>query len=353
MVSEQDESLDDLSLALKAEIDQQNAGNQNTENGQQANGQEPPPTGEPQNQPPAQQPPVTQPTDTPPAAPETTTTEEVIGDPDDWHNKKPAAETISTATQTQAGQKAPEADPVYEKYKTALNDPQVQFLLDQKLAGKSIFEVQKEFQFIDYDNLPAADLFKEKLQKFGASDDDVKEELEAFSQLKPWEQAEKVASLREQGKQAQAQKMANLNQSAQQSQQQQHEFQQRINSEITQTIESLKGKELFNLKVSDDAINRALPMVLNGMPGWKKANGEPNIAQIFEDIIFLNERSAIVKQSIKRAEAKGAKAIATEIVNGSKNHVAETGSVRQSTLSIEDEAAAMDKEDERRYNRAS
>lgn len=350
MAYEPDESIDDISLQLQAEKAQADATNNQNQNNQPPAGNPGDPTGDQTGETAANPPgaaPMTVVVPDPAATPPAATKE--------WYDEDPAetaaAQPGAAATQQPAQTQTQPADPVYEKYKSVLVDPQVQFLLDQRLAGKSLMDVQKEITIIDYDKMSPADLLKAKMERYGADPADIIEAVEIFNQKKVHEQNEEIEGTRERLKQAQEAKMKSLNQIAQQSQEQAIQQQQRINSEIQSTIESLKGKDFYGRVISDDAINKALPMVMNGVPGWTKADGSPNIQQIFEDIIFLNERSAIVRENVKRATAAGARAVATEIVNGSKNLVSQTGSATHAATSIEEEAARMEAEDEKRYGR--
>lgn len=253
-----------------------------------------------------------------------------------------AAAPAAPATGTQpASQTQPPADPLYDKYKSVINKPEVQFLLDQVAAGKSIFDVQKEITIIDYDNLPAAEVLKMDLEKYGATADDIADKLEDFNKLKPYEQAKEVASLRAQGKQEQAQRMAAMNQTAQQSQAEAQKFQQQLDNEIQAQITAFKGKVMFGHVVTDEAISKAIPMVRDGRPNWKNPDGTPNVAQFMEDMIFLNERNAIVRTNVKNAQQKGAKEVAAEVTNASKGIPAGSANLNVSQ-SIEEVAAQID-----------
>lgn len=256
---------------------------------------------------------------------------------------KPAAAAPTNAAPAQA---QPQVDPVYDKYKAVIVKPEVQFLLDQVAAGKSIFDIQKEITIVDFDKMSAVEMMKYNMERYGATPEDVAEKIKDFEQLKPWEQNQAVEPLRFQHKQQQAQKMQMLNQSAVQSKQQQDQLQNKINNDIQAFITEAKGKTLFNHVVTDDALNRAVPMILHGRPEWKNADGTPNVKQFAEDMIFLNERNAIFRTNFKIAEQKGAKTVAKEVDNASKNIPGSSNGMKQ-TQSIEE----VGKDIDARYSR--
>lgn len=244
----------------------------------------------------------------------------------------------------------PVADPDYEKYQSIIKDPEIKFLIDQRLAGKSIFDIQKEIEIQDFKSMSAVDVFKHNLKRLGATDDDIAEKVEEFKALRTFEQNEKVDHIRFQLDQAQAQKMAQLNATAQQNHQQIQAQQAKINQDIQNHISTLKGSKLFDLELSEDMINQATNDVVNGMSDLKNPDGTPNIAAHYETALLRRNFKRIVALAVKNAKAEGGREVAAEVTNASKNVPGSSNNMGNAP-SIEEVGRKIDSQDEARYAR--
>lgn len=254
---------------------------------------------------------------------------------------------------TPAAASAPGAQPAQDdqmaKYAKVINNPEVKFMLDQVLAGKSIYDVQKELTIVDYDNMSPSALYEHDLRASGATPEQIAKALDEFKDLELYKQNQEVRSLRPFYKNQQAQKMAQVSQTAQQAQATEAAKAQRVQQELSAYVQKIKGTKMFDYEVTDAVLDRALQTIYGGFKELNNPDGTPNIEKCMRAAILINDSPGIVRANVRNAVSQGRGEVNREVANGSKNYQGSSAGMNRSQT-IEETVKLMEERDKQQQN---
>lgn len=204
----------------------------------------------------------------------------------------------------------PSAEEKLKFYEALLQDKEAQLFIEAKKAGKSLLDLSKEYQVVDYDNMSAEDLAKHYGQHLGLTDDQIEESLDSISSMNPIQKHEMTRSWKDKLNSVQAGKIEQLAGNYKQSYENQAWILQKAASDLDREAASIPDKELFSTKFTQKDAEDFKSFVQTYNP--LNSDGTLNMS-LMKQFWIGTKVSAIQKANFARGASEGRKEILREI----------------------------------------
>jgi len=204
----------------------------------------------------------------------------------------------------------PSAEEKLRFYEALLQDKEAQLFIEAKKAGKSLLDISKEYQVIDYDKMSAEDLAKHYGQHLGLSEDQIEESIDSISSMNPIQKFEMTNSWKEKLNAVQAGKIEQLAGNYKQSYEEQAWILQKASSDLEREAATIVDKEIFSTKFTQKDAEDFKSFVQNF--NTLNSDGTLNMAAMKQYWIGT-KISAIQKANFARGASEGRKEILKEI----------------------------------------
>lgn len=204
----------------------------------------------------------------------------------------------------------PSAEEKLRFYEALLQDKEAQLFIEAKKAGKSLLDISKEYQVIDYDKMSAEDLAKHYGQHLGLSDEQIEESIDSMSSMNPIQKYEMTNSWREKLNTVQAGKVEQLAGNYKQSFEEQAWVLKKAASDLEREAATIVDKEIFSTKFTQKDAEDFKSFVQN----FNTLNSDGTLNMSAMKQYWIGTKiSAIQKANFARGASEGRKEILKEI----------------------------------------
>lgn len=204
----------------------------------------------------------------------------------------------------------PTAEEKLKFYEALLQDKEAQLFIEAKKAGKSLLDISKEYQVVDYDNMSAEDLAKHYGKHLGLNDDQIEESIDSISSMNPIQKHEMTKGWKDKLNAVQAGKIEQLSGNYKQSYEAQEWVLQKAESDLNREAASIPDKELFSTKFTQKDADDFKSFVKNF--NTFNPDGTMNMS-LMKQFWIGTKVSAIQKANFARGASEGRKEILKEI----------------------------------------
>lgn len=225
----------------------------------------------------------------------------------------------SASAPVEANDDGPSQEEKLRVFESLMQDKEVQLFLEAKRAGKSLTEVSKEYQTIDYSNMSVEDLAKHYGTHLGLNEEQIEESVDSLSSLNPIQKHELTMQWRDKLNSVQASKIEQLVGNYKQSAVNQEAVMQKLFQDVEKEASFIQDKDLFGAKISQkDA---------EGFKEWVRAykfdplnpDGTYNASKLRNLYIAEVLMPQIQKANYAKGQSEGRKEVLKEIHRPSEN----------------------------------
>jgi hypothetical protein len=195
-------------------------------------------------------------------------------------------------------------------YEALMQDKEAQLFIEAKKAGKSLLDLTKEYQVIDYGSMDAEDLAKHYGKHLGLSDDQIEESIDGLSSMNPIQKHEMVSSWKEKLNAIQAGKIDQIAGGYKKTYQDQAYILQKAAEDTERKAVSIVDKELFSTKFTNKDADDFRGFVRNF--DTFNSDGTMNVDKLF--LYWIGTKiPSIQKANYAKGASEGRKEILKEI----------------------------------------
>jgi hypothetical protein len=195
-------------------------------------------------------------------------------------------------------------------YEALMQDKEAQLFIEAKKAGKSLLDISKEYQVIDYDNMSAEDLAKHYGKHLGLNDDQIEESVDGLMSMNPIQKHEMTMSWRDKMNTIQAGKINQLSGDYRKSYEDQSYILQKAVNDMEREAASIVDKELFSTKFTQRDADDFKSFVKNF--NTLNSDGTMNMA-LLKQYWIGTKVSSIQKANYAKGASEGRKEILKEV----------------------------------------
>lgn len=204
----------------------------------------------------------------------------------------------------------PSAEEKLRFYEALLQDKEAQLFIEAKKAGKSLLDLSKEYQVIDYDNMGAEELAKHYGRHLGLNDEQIEESIDGLMSMNPIQKHEMTMSWRDKMNTIQASKIDQLAGDYRKSFEDQSYILQKAVNDLEREAASIVDKELFSTKFTQKDADDFKSFVKNF--NTLNPDGTMNMA-LLKQYWIGTKVSSIQKANYAKGASEGRKEILKEV----------------------------------------
>ena len=195
-------------------------------------------------------------------------------------------------------------------YEALMQDKEAQLFIEAKKAGKSLLDLTKEYQVIDYNSMSAEDLAKHYGRHLGLSDDQIEESIDSISSMNPIQKFEMTNSWKDKLNGIQASKIDQIAGGYKKTYEDQSWILQKAANDLEREAASIIDKELFSTKFTNKDADDFKSFVQNF--NTLNPDGTMNMA-LLKQFWIGTKVSSIQKANYAKGASEGRKEILKEI----------------------------------------
>jgi hypothetical protein len=204
----------------------------------------------------------------------------------------------------------PSTDEKLRFYEALMQDKEAQLFIEAKKAGKSLLDLTKEYQVIDYDSMSAEDLAKHYGRHLGLSDDQIEESIDSISSMNPIQKFEMTNSWKDKLNGIQASKIDQIAGGYKKTYETQSWILEKAVNDLEREAASIIDKELFSTKFTNKDADDFKSFVRNF--NTYNSDGSMNMA-LLKQFWIGTKISSIQKANFAKGASEGRKEILKEI----------------------------------------
>ena len=203
-----------------------------------------------------------------------------------------------------------------------MQDYEIKLLLEAKRAGKSLKDVAKEYQSVDYSSMDVEDLAKHYGQYLGLSDEQIEESIDGLSSLNPIQRHEMTNSWRQKLDSAQASKLEQIIGGYKQEYQRQEQIVKKLNMDVEKEAAFLVDKDVFGAKLTTKDAEDFKKWVNDF--NYLNPDGTYNVPMLRNFWLGAVKMPSIQKANYAKGQSEGRKEVLKEVHRPSENSAAAT-----------------------------
>ena len=235
---------------------------------------------------------------------------EAVSEPAPVVEQEPDMSWLEGTAEVVKKDEGPSAEEKLKFYEALLQDKEAQLFIEAKKAGKSLLDLSKEYQVVDYDNMGAEDLAKHYGKHLGLDDDQIEESIDSISSMNPIQKYEMTKNWKDKLNAVQAGKIEQLSGNYKQSYEAQAWVLQKAESDLDREAASIPDKEIFSTKFTQKDADDFKSFVKNF--NTFNSDGTMNMS-LMKQFWIGTKVSAIQKANFARGASEGRKEILKEI----------------------------------------
>lgn len=204
----------------------------------------------------------------------------------------------------------PSVEEKLKLYEALMQDKEAQLFIEAKKAGKSLLDLSKEYQVIDYSSMGAEDLAKHYGKHLGLTDEQIEESIDGLLSMNPIQKHEMTMSWRDKMNSIQASKIDQLAGDYKKSYEDQSYILQKAVNDMEREAASIVDKELFSTKFTQKDAEDFKGFVKNF--NTLNPDGTMNMA-LLKQFWIGTKVSSIQKANYAKGASEGRKEILKEI----------------------------------------
>ncbi len=195
-------------------------------------------------------------------------------------------------------------------YEALMQDKEAQLFIEAKKAGKSLLDLTKEYQVVDYSSMDAEDLAKHYGKHLGLSDDQIEESVDGLLSMNPIQKFEMTNSWRDKLNSIQAGKIDQIAGGYKKTYEDHSYILQKAANDLEREASSIVDKELFSTKFTNKDADDFKSFVQNF--NTLNPDGTMNMA-LLKQFWIGTKVSSIQKANYAKGASEGRKEILKEI----------------------------------------
>jgi ElaB/YqjD/DUF883 family membrane-anchored ribosome-binding protein len=209
-----------------------------------------------------------------------------------------------------------------QEYEAILKDPEVEALLAAKKAGKNLLSFAEELKGSDTAKLTPEQLFEIKLQRAGATTEEISEELSEFTSLssaKKKLETQDIKAKLENERQENLKRITNVNSEYAQKQQQ---VINKATAEAEDFVKDLNDKDFFGVRITPEIASTLKDTVMNGFT-IRNPDGTVDVPRSMKLALWDRYEKLVIKANMANAKTEGKEEVLKEITRPSLNNTSD------------------------------
>jgi hypothetical protein len=242
-------------------------------------------------------------------------------------NEAPAEDDWLSADapmQTEANQptNSPSAEEKAKAFDALFSNPQVELVLKAFQAGKTLEEIAKEYQVVDYNSMDVESLSKAYGQLQGYSDDEVEATQEWLDSLPTVQRTRELNAMKSELGQLRNEKMKTLSQGYEKTIADEQAVQRKLETDIAATSQAMIGKDLFGATITKKDADDFQKWVRTDFANYVNPDGTYNVNQLRNFWLGAVKIPSIQKANFAKGKTEGVQEVLKEVHRPSLNSAA-------------------------------
>lgn len=251
--------------------------------------------------------------------------------------EKPATETAPTKEKQNDFFEMEETAPVSEDGKPTptdiekarawdaiTKDPEFDLFIKAKQAGKSLADLSKEYQPVDYSKMDAEAVMKHYGQLKNYTDDKIEQSLEWIAGLPPIQQDRELSALVNELDANQQAKFKNLGLNFEKDIQSQQMIDKKFQTDMAQMKEVIAEREFYGVKLSKQDADAFDNWVSTEFPKYVNSDGTYNVKMLANFWLGAVKMPAIQKANVSKGASEARMEVLKEVSRPSENSAVAT-----------------------------
>lgn len=199
-------------------------------------------------------------------------------------------------------------------------DEDLKLLMEYKKSGKTLADFVKEYEVNDFKDWNDEKYVEEGMKEFmNLNQEELEQALYEFKNASVFQKKQWADSFKEKFETKNQEKLKQLTGSQKQAQERAEAIAQQYRTELEAYSESIKNKELYGLKITDE-MSRGLKEYIDKDFRLSKEDGTVDVQKMYNIALWLKYGQDMVKANVTKARNEGKEQVIKEVTNPSKNY---------------------------------
>lgn len=199
-------------------------------------------------------------------------------------------------------------------------DDDVKLLLEYKKSGKTLADFVKEYEVNDFKDWNDEKYVEEGMKEFmNLSQEELEQAIYEFKNASVFQKKQWADSFKEKFESKNQEKLKQLTGTQKQAQERAEAIAKQYRTELESYSESIKNKELYGLKITDE-MSKELKNFIDKDFRLSKEDGTVDVQKMYDIALWLKYGSDMVKANVTKARNEGKEQVIKEVTNPSKNY---------------------------------